>query len=92
MSNKDSGFDGEVEIKIPKKETQVYWPEIIKSLNPATDYVWKSVHDFYLDELKDIMPAIKDQSKTKKAKKETEKAPETPEVEELTEANAETET
>jgi hypothetical protein len=59
VSNKDSGFDGEVEMKIPKKEAQVYWSEIIRNFNPSTDYVWKSVQDFYLDELQDLQPKAK---------------------------------
>jgi len=45
--------DSELELKIPKKNGQSYWAEIIKAPTER-DVVWKSVHDYYYEEVNDL--------------------------------------
>lgn len=68
---KDEGSDSTIEIKIPKKQTS-YWPEIVKGTTER-DVVWKSLNDYYHDELMDLKEKqTREQTKSSKKQEKAE--------------------
>lgn len=46
--------DGQIEFRVPKLEGQIYWSEILKNPNAANVVVWKSIQDYYFEEVNDL--------------------------------------